>query len=179
MWNKFVFLSVKSGEPALRIINAESGIFTDGVWYSNTSYIPPRRTIGGPYSRGEVVYVYEPQTSPVRRGTYSCEMCWGMLDGAGYCMDCTTCADCSAVFNDCLCYRPTSAEPADVAWWEEEYTEEDPPEFPGSPLVTGIVDEEMADKWAERVRAALAKNDLVGAEQALSQAPPRQILPPL
>lgn len=36
--NKFIFLSVRSGSPVSRIVNAEAGVFTQGVWFSNRSF---------------------------------------------------------------------------------------------------------------------------------------------
>jgi len=60
-YNKLVFLSVRSGKPVTRIINAHQGVWTEGVWHSNYSfekfkpsyrspmYTPPARTTYGTY----------------------------------------------------------------------------------------------------------------------------------
>lgn len=37
--NKFIFLSVALGVPQYRIVNSEMGVFQDGVWYSNRSFV--------------------------------------------------------------------------------------------------------------------------------------------
>lgn len=43
-YNKLVFLSVKSGVPKVRIVNASSGQHSGGAWYSNDGYCPRRYT---------------------------------------------------------------------------------------------------------------------------------------
>lgn len=37
--NKLVFISTRSGQPKVRIVNSNQGIQVDGVWYSNTGYL--------------------------------------------------------------------------------------------------------------------------------------------
>lgn len=44
--NKLVFVSVKSGEPKVRIVNAGQGINEEGVWYSNTGFMTSYSWLG-------------------------------------------------------------------------------------------------------------------------------------
>lgn len=42
--NKLVFLSVASGKPKVRIVNADMGTHSGGVWYSNDGFKPSKYT---------------------------------------------------------------------------------------------------------------------------------------
>jgi predicted glutamine amidotransferase len=44
--NKLVFMSMKTGAPKVRIVNQEAGVWTDGVWFSNTGYKRSKWTYG-------------------------------------------------------------------------------------------------------------------------------------
>lgn len=57
--NKLVFVSVRSGQPKVRIVNSDAGIQTGGVWYSNSGYLTDyswygwsNRGKGGTYTIG-------------------------------------------------------------------------------------------------------------------------------
>lgn len=96
----------------LYLINADAGHWdSDGIWWSNSSYIPytPPKTVG--YS--SVWQSSRDYTSP--------DPVWGdgMIDECvncmamtsymdDYCKMCMLCFDCSATQEDCLCYKPVT-----------------------------------------------------------------------
>lgn len=50
--NKFIIMSVASGKPRVRIINAHMGEHSGGAWYSNSGYIASKWTYRGTYNYG-------------------------------------------------------------------------------------------------------------------------------
>lgn len=131
--NKLAFLSVKSGQPKLRLVNAHLGNQSEGVWYSNSGY---KWSYGGAYKRsdwrsdswwGEEWDAHTRAWVPSRalekrtsEGVEVCPMCTGQVDAAAMlCLDCDFCLDCEEYLDSCQCYlgsAPTSViEIEDVA----------------------------------------------------------------
>jgi glutamine amidotransferase len=114
--NKLVFMSVRSGEPKVRVVNADAGIQDQGVWYSNSGYIRSKwmdwasgwRSQGSRWSNedlfkdpyeGEGLYAKNPGV---------CDMC-GSKDtdkDNNACWNCGHCLDCYEFAHNCLCYTP-------------------------------------------------------------------------
>lgn len=109
-YNKLVFISVKSGHPMTRIINAHQGVWTEGVWHSNygferykpkyTAYVPHRAYKYTPGGWSATPYDWEAEEK------VTCLRCKGDQVDLGYCVDCTTCQDCLMEEISCLCYLP-------------------------------------------------------------------------
>lgn len=59
-YNKLVFISVKAGHPMVRIVNAQVGVWTDGVWHSNRSFENYRPSFRRPGHR--LAYDRKPDT---------------------------------------------------------------------------------------------------------------------
>ncbi|MGY1898339.1 class II glutamine amidotransferase [Nocardia gipuzkoensis] len=91
--SKLVILTV---DPAYDyhayLFGEQAGSWVAGVWYSNTSYLPPERRW------------------PVRGRRYLCGYCQ-KLDlhrASRYCRDCGWCFDCETAFPDCSCITSQS-----------------------------------------------------------------------
>ena len=117
-YNKLIYMSVKSGAPVVRIINAHMGVWTDGVWHSNYSYekpAPRKSAWGTSYFTKETLDTYwEKEDVP---GKVECALCRGDDVEYGYCMDCTACQECLAFDGDCLCYIPAHMKQGAVGLW--------------------------------------------------------------
>lgn len=123
--NKLVFISVKSGQPKTRIVNADSGVQVGGVWYSNDGYLTDYSWYG--WSRRRPMDKFDWAESEADKGQY---LGWSdyMSDGKevvvykeeecpecgskdldleiGMCNSCVSCLDCHDNFAYCLCWRP-------------------------------------------------------------------------
>lgn len=123
--NKLGFLSVASGQPKVRIINADLGIQDEGVWYSNSGFMPyvaPKAKSYGSWAgwggwdktSSELAEESIFSDDKYMEGYFSedCEFCGAMdsIDEAGnFCFICDTCMDCKTHLSDCMCYTPESA----------------------------------------------------------------------
>lgn len=123
--NKLVFLSVRSGQPKVRIVNVNQGIQTEGVWYSNDGYRTSYAWLG--YARRRSLDNYEWVNDRARETGWSdplgdgfegkelvpyesnCPEC-GSEDidrEMGMCLECLSCLDCHDNFAYCMCWRPS------------------------------------------------------------------------
>ncbi|WP_157101346.1 class II glutamine amidotransferase [Nocardia shimofusensis] len=98
--SKLVILTV---DPAYQqqayVFGEQAGIWEDGIWYSNTSYLPPARRWPGKYR-------------------YLCGYCWrfDVYRTSRYCGDCGWCFACRTPVPDCSCRPPRPCEPgADIS----------------------------------------------------------------
>lgn len=98
--NKLVILTV---DPRYRrsayIVNEAAGEWDreTGIWHSNGDYLdhPNWPAVAG--------------TTPARQDYYGCVLCsYGVIDRAGYCLDCRSCQDCAEHVRDCLCWTGSS-----------------------------------------------------------------------
>jgi glutamine amidotransferase len=113
--NKLVFMSVRSGEPKVRVVNAHMGIQDQGVWYSNSGYV---RSAWMDWSRGawrsqNSRWSNEELFKDAYEGLHekdpnTCDMCGSKdidLDNSA-CWHCGSCLDCYEGKHNCLCYVP-------------------------------------------------------------------------
>lgn len=128
MGNKLVFISTVSGEPKVRIVNANAGIHVDGLWYSNSGYLTDYSWYGigrrRPMDRydwaeseedreqrdawAEYMPKYEGKEVEVYQAP--CNSCGEKEDldvEIGMCNKCGTCLDCFDNFAYCMCWRPS------------------------------------------------------------------------
>lgn len=116
--NKMVIMST---HPALKkdyyILNEHHGVDDNGVWYSNCSYRP---YIYKPAPKYDSKYVLNSPKDIDATTVWGngwddeyCPTCASLLNDGdyydGYCLTCETCLDCSATFEECLCYNTTKA----------------------------------------------------------------------
>lgn len=86
--SKLVILTI---DPAYRkrayLFGEQAGSWESGIWYSNTSYLPPL------------------ERWPARSSRYTCRYCWRTdLHRIGpYCAECGWCFDCRPAVPDCTC----------------------------------------------------------------------------
>lgn len=85
------------------ILNENSGIWDDGIWYSNDGYLPPEPTRWRtPY---EPHWHWPPWTG--HDTATVCGFCQAIIDPiAGECPYCAWCVDCQQTPGDCQCYSP-------------------------------------------------------------------------
>jgi hypothetical protein len=132
--NKLVYISVRSGQPKVRIVNAGQGIHADGVWYSNSGYLTDYSWYGiGSRARRRPMDDYDwAETEADRQQSQGwadymdardketgkevvlyedtpCDSCGSTnLDSEiGMCNACGTCLDCHDNFAYCMCWRPS------------------------------------------------------------------------
>lgn len=164
MGNKLVFLSVRSGEPKVRIINADAGHWEEGVWYSNDGHRPhylgrKGKGAGTHYSdnwwndddqwvKGED-NIWRRQSKPSVYDTMVCPYCEkhgeeGEVDWVSMtCKVCWTCLDCEQVIDDCLCFTPPSKGEGEANPWTGEIIEGE------------VLDDEQAEQAAQVEREFL------------------------
>lgn len=115
--NKLVIISMKSGAPRVRIINAYLGTHSDGVWYSNDGFCPIETrysnwtSFGGSYADDKASFDGE------HYSTLKCDRCMerGFINmDTDQCEWCDTCQSCWADSNICECYWRTADEGVDV-----------------------------------------------------------------
>lgn len=134
--NKLTFISVRSGKPKVRIVNANQGVQEGGVWYSNNGFETdyswyyrssramdqyqwdgkeyvqaggwPQEGIGG---LGWDAYAEEGRKY---LDPDQCAECGSDdLDyELGMCETCVSCLDCHDNFAHCMCYRPSGMRSA-------------------------------------------------------------------
>jgi glutamine amidotransferase len=132
--NKLVFLSVKSGQPKVRIVNAHLGIQSGGVWYSNSGFRWASRSTGSSWSSrgssswwGDEDYWWRDKDGLWRQGTSyedmghgtisviggkkedplacpSCESVAGVDEASMVCWACDYCLDCNEFLDLCDCH---------------------------------------------------------------------------
>jgi len=126
--NKLVFISTRSGTPKVRIVNADSGIQTGGLWYSNSGYLTDYSWYGTSVRRPMDRYDWAETTADreARAGwaEYTdegkelvpyvpspCGECRStdLDEEIGMCNSCTTCLDCHDNFAYCMCWRPAGS----------------------------------------------------------------------
>lgn len=127
--NKLVFLTAKDGQPKVRIVNAHQGIFTEGVWYSNSGFQDNSTWNWRYWNKFEGVG-QAPSTSASSSSTRSevgtgesgsglvflnkdadCSHCGEInaIDNAArVCTECEFCADCHEYISNCFCYVPVA-----------------------------------------------------------------------
>ncbi|WP_181722932.1 class II glutamine amidotransferase [Nocardia gipuzkoensis] len=94
--SKLLILTVDPAyEHHAYLFGQRAGYWEGGVWYSNTSYLPPALRW------------------PTRRRRYLCGYCQKIdLDRTGrYCGDCGWCFDCETTFPDCTCHTANTTSP--------------------------------------------------------------------
>lgn len=127
--NKIVIMST---HPALKqsyyILNEQHGIDDNGVWYSNCSYQPYTSRYSTYSSKYVLNSPKDIDATTVWGNKYdneTCMSCDNVLKEQdyyeGYCLECYTCIDCNAKYDDCLCYEPVykkgmSNETAHANW---------------------------------------------------------------
>lgn len=129
-YNKLVFLSVKSGTPAVRIVNADLGVSEGGVWYSNSGFhwgysrtpsAPAGGVAGGAWWDEDWYVKMRERAGLSTNQPAECPMCLSLeIDAAAnICLDCDFCLDCNEYLVSCLCYLPGG--------WDkvEDYDDED------------------------------------------------------
>jgi len=122
-YNKVVILTV---DPKFRnsafILNEKSGIWSDGVWYSNDGYLPPKFSGKSYYSSDWEAFGYGASHNDpdgLWKGwkrdksddwTLACKACHWINDDLklDYCEQCAMCFDCENWPEDCDCYIPAS-----------------------------------------------------------------------
>lgn len=111
--NKLVFLSVKNGEPKVRIVNAHLGVFTGGVWYSNDGYKDhgwgSRYYTNGWWNDYSTIEDTDGRDLPTTKDM--CPWCQSVdtLDHASdTCTACEVCLTCNKWMGDCDCYLSES-----------------------------------------------------------------------
>jgi hypothetical protein len=86
------------------ILNEQSGIWDDGIWYSNDGYLPapaPRWSSIGELGPGR------PMWDDLEIGAARCGYCYAVVgDPLGECPSCGWCLDCDEPPGDCLCHLP-------------------------------------------------------------------------
>lgn len=128
--NKLVYISVRSGRPKVRIVNANAGIHADGVWYSNSGYqtsyawygVGSRRPMDKydwaeteadrQQSQGWADYMDDRDREGKEVVVYEdkpCDTCGSLNQDQeiGMCNACGTCLDCHDNFAYCMCWRPS------------------------------------------------------------------------
>lgn len=131
--NKLVYISTRSGQPKVRIVNANSGIQVEGIWYSNSGYltdyswygIGSRRRPMDKYDwakdevdsqeQGWKDWMDERDAETAGKEVVPwvedkpCDECGSTnLDQEiGMCNACGTCLDCHDNFAYCMCWRPS------------------------------------------------------------------------
>jgi glutamine amidotransferase len=111
MGNKLVFLSVASGRPAVRIVNAHAGTHKWGAWFSNDGFEPSTYRWWNKWDNAHYSTSYYKGGSTVNRrtGNYydtACEFCGaiGFIESdSGWCEMCETCQVCFNVTEHCTC----------------------------------------------------------------------------
>lgn len=104
--NKLVILTVDPRyDERAYIINESSGIWDEGVWYSNDDYRALPDSSGWEW----------PSTTIDDWPCPTCHMTGAFDPADGYCMVCGTCADCGEPDGFCNCYAPgkLGADPLD------------------------------------------------------------------
>jgi hypothetical protein len=104
--NKLVFLSVKSGAPKVRLVNADAGCWTKGVWYSNTGY-----QTDPSWKAWRMASTTSATPSKARLvKDLACDACgsWDIDDELGTCWHCGTCLQCFDNFAYCACPYPAN-----------------------------------------------------------------------
>jgi hypothetical protein len=129
--NKLVFISTRSGSPKVRIVNADQGVQTDGLWYSNTGYLTDYSWYGYTGRRPMDKYDWaETEADRQARAGWSdymdeacvddegkdlvlytptpCRQCGSkdLDEEYGMCNACGSCLDCDDNFAYCMCWRP-------------------------------------------------------------------------
>lgn len=109
--NKLTILSVASGVPKVRIINAHLGDHHEGVWYSNSGYLPPYngwRSRYAPYTGTTIGGRWDDEPSTVGKEyeDRKCDVC--NVDGfvlleTGVCEICHVCTSCYYDERWCTC----------------------------------------------------------------------------
>lgn len=127
--NKLVFLSVKSGRPKARLINASCGVQEGGAWYSNDGFrdtwVPTWKTAGwqerdywepSPGKHTELTVSANGRdlvhTGREWEDVTMCEHCKAIGEinwTIGMCMACESCVECGLLPNECDCYVVASA----------------------------------------------------------------------
>lgn len=117
--NKVVLLTVdKRYKENAYILNEDQGVWDEGIWYSNTTYLPwvmPRRYLTAKDWR-EYANSFTGSTYTTATGGGAtnpmyldrCGSCNGTVDYAKYseCQWCGWCLDCGEETGFCLCYAP-------------------------------------------------------------------------
>ena len=137
--NKLAFLAATTNGPKVRLVNAWAGVFTSGVWYSNSGYKPSTWTYGNYRSGGRYAadlwdgygdnwgdtptttggdcspgLGYPLKTRYDRKTLLDglCPRCYSddLAEKLRYCRDCFLCLDCEYAMDECLCHY--GADPA-------------------------------------------------------------------
>lgn len=115
-YNKVVILTVdrRFRENAF-ILNEQSGIWDNGIWYSNDGYRP--------FGRMSTISSVKYALTGDRLASDQCPMCKASLTAQAiadsYCPECWVCLDCNEYPKDCMCYMPADFK-ADLARWRAE-----------------------------------------------------------
>lgn len=151
MGNKLIFLSVATGEPKVRIVNAFLGEQEYGCWFSNTGYQTRSYRYGGTWHGGrygsawDMDEVTDEEASIFHRPQYvntDCKFCQGVetVDAfTTYCDVCDMCQDCDSILRSCVCYGTTQ-------WSENRWANDDDDD-----VLVG----ETEDEIVTRIRAML------------------------
>jgi glutamine amidotransferase len=110
-------VAVFSVDPKLKhnvyILNEHLGHWSDGIWWSNYSYLPMTYGVGGVSRYGESCGVRKSSWEDYQEMDWDerldaeCAFCLskGTIDPETVvCTNCMTCLDCNEDANDCLCY---------------------------------------------------------------------------
>ena len=161
-YNRLVILTVNPAyESNSYIINEDSGEWCDGVWYSNADYRDKSDRYGWYESGADYGWA-----------DMDCIYCGKLGDidpASGFCDVCGTCVDCEEHRDNCQCYVSTQTkERRDYeAWWEEQDEKEKlAEEEAAAKYDDGATDEELAERFANRVADARAANRIAEARSS-------------
>lgn len=94
------------------IINVDSGIWDDGIWYSNDGYSGWNLWDGCTFwdadkKEGKWLDGWLPDQPPVYSDCWSCMQPGSVSRVTGYCTRCYRCQECAQLMHDCQCWPTT------------------------------------------------------------------------
>ena len=118
--NKLVFMASTPLGPAVRIVNAWAGIWTGGVWFSNTGYEDAYWRRWENFGKGKPIILGSADDDDetvrwwLQQDEEVCPSCKSLeVDRtARICDECFTCLDCAGDVSagECMCYTPNTAK---------------------------------------------------------------------
>ena len=127
--NKFVILTTNPDyDSSAWILNESSGIWHDGIWYSNDDFMDLDTYVPWWKRQGS----WWRDSAPISGRLEPCPICQAVAVDAeyGYCASCGACLDCAQDWGECQCYRPARGWAAGDEWSadDESVTVIGPPE---------------------------------------------------
>jgi len=111
-YNKMVILTVdRRYREQAYVLNEDCGIWHDGIWYSNDSYLPPGPSVRwhwGDDHDDTADWVPLDQFGSARDRCPFCRTVISLTEAD--CRACGWCLDCGEPFADCTCYQPAAPD---------------------------------------------------------------------